>query len=129
MSYDIQFKVEPDYLRVTALGSATLVDNLDLGKKILMACSKNDREKVLVDVRGLGEPTTITEAFELGQEVAPLALGVLKKAALLHGENRQELEKFFQTTIRNRGINLCAFLDEGKAIDWLLTNSSDCLTP
>lgn len=129
MPYDIQFKVEDGYLRVTASGSASLLDNIDLGRKILRTCSEKGMEKVLVDVRELGEPTTITEAFELGKEVAPIAIGVLKRAALLHDENRLELENFFQTTIRNRGINLCAFLDEGKALAWLLSESDECTGP
>jgi hypothetical protein len=123
MPYDINFKLEQDFLRVTAYGAASLPDNLDLGKKILKYCSEKNLDKVLVDVRELGDPTTITEAYELGKEVGPLAIGILKKAALLHGENRLELEKFFQTTMHNRGVNLRAFLDEREAIGWLLESS------
>ena len=128
MPYDIQFREERGYLRVTALGTASLVDNVDLGKKILKKCGERGFDRVLVDVRDLGPPTTITEAFELGQEVAPLAIGMLKKAALLHGENRLELERFFQTTMHNRGINLCAFMREDKALNWLMNDSPECPT-
>jgi len=40
--------------------------------------------------------------------------------ALLYRQESHEYTTFFETAVRNRGINLLAFLDEDEAIKWLL---------
>jgi hypothetical protein len=64
--------------------------------------------------------TGILSDYELANIAAKEALGLVQRAALLYRRENHEYTSFFETAIRNRGINLLAFLDEDEAIQWLL---------
>jgi hypothetical protein len=123
MSYNIQTEVEKDYVRVNVSGEQTLENNIQLVGQILEACAKNDIRKTLIDIRGiLGQPG-IASDFELANRAAQDGRSLIQKAAVLHRTESHQFTSFFETAIRNRGINLLAFQDEGKAIEWLLETS------
>ena len=120
MDYDVTMDVNDDYLHVIVKGISSLPDNIDLQKKILKASKENQINRVLVDIRDLKNPTSITEVYQLSKEIGANLRNTLFKAAVLHGENRREHESFLETTMKNRGVNLMTFENEKDALDWLL---------
>lgn len=124
MSYTITNEVEQGYIKLVATGEQTLEGNKELVFRVLEACAENNLRKALVDIRGLvGQPGVVSD-FELAGIAAQEALGLIQKVALLYRQESHEYTTFFETAVRNRGINLLAFLDEGEAIQWLLDSGS-----
>lgn len=98
----------------------TKTDNLKLISLILETCEKHQIYNVVVDIRGfLGQPG-ITSDYQLASFSATEALGKVRKAAVIHDKATKEFTSFFETAIRNRGIDLLAFIDKDKAIEWVL---------
>jgi hypothetical protein len=102
-------------------GKQTLEDNLKLISYILETSEKYQIKNLVVDIRGfLGQPG-ITSDYELASFSAGEALGKVEKVAIVHRKGTIEYTSFFETAIRNRGIDLLAFLDQDKAIEWVLS--------
>jgi hypothetical protein len=120
MSYSITTEVEQGYVKLVASGEQTLESNKELVFRVLEACAENNLRRALVDIRGLVGQPGVASDYELAGMAAQEALGLLQKVALLYRQESHEYTAFFETTVRNRGINLLAFLDEGEAIQWLL---------
>ena len=119
MSYTITTEIKQGYVKLAASGEQTLEGNKELVFRVLEACTENNVTKVLVDIRGLvGQPGVVSD-YELAGIAAQEALGLLQKVALLYRQESHEYTTFFETAVRNRGINLLAFPDEGEAIQWL----------
>lgn len=119
MSYEISAEVINDYLKVVAAGEQSLDDNIKLVAFIIESCTKFEVEKVVVDIRGLiGQPGT-TADFKLANIAVKEALGRIKKTAIINNEDSLSYTSFFETAIRNRGINLYAFTNEAEALDWI----------
>ena len=123
MSYTITTEVEQGHVKLVASGEQTLEGNKELVFRVLEACAKNDLGKALVDIRGLVGQPGVASDYELADIAAREALGLLQKVALLYRQESHEYTAFFETAVRNRGINLLAFLDEGEALRWLLDSS------
>ena len=120
MSYKIATEVEKGYVRLIVSGDQTLENNKELVFRVLEACAENNVRRALVNIRGiLGQPGIVSD-YELANMAAQEALGLVQKVALLYRQESHEYTSFFETATRNRGINLLAFLDEDKAIQWLL---------
>ena len=120
MVYDITIDIKDGYLQVVVKGVASLPSNIDLQKRVVKACGEHRITKVLVDIRELTEPTSITEIYQFGKEAEHNLRNISIKAAVLHDENRKEHESFLETMMKNRGVNLRAFLTEKEALDWLM---------
>ena len=119
MSYTITTEIKQGYVKLAASGEQTLEGNKELVFRVLEACTENNVTKVLVDIRGLvGQPGVVSD-YELAGIAAQEALGLLQKVALLYRQESHEYTVFFETAVRNRGINLLAFPDEREAIQWL----------
>jgi len=120
MSYIIATEVEQGYVKLVVSGEQTLENNKELVLRVLEACVENNVGRALVDISGLlGQPGILSD-YELANIAAKEALGLVKKVALLYRQESHEYTSFFETTTRNRGINLLAFLDEKEAVKWLL---------
>lgn len=122
MGYKIDFEVRDHYLIARVKGSASLEGNIEFARKLIETSTVNDRKKILIDIRELTNPTGIFDAYKLSEVGASLVNGKSLKIALLHGRERKELESFFETASRNRGINIMVFMDEEKCIEWLLNS-------
>jgi hypothetical protein len=120
MVYDISIDVKDGFLQVVVKGKASLPDNIDLQKKVGQACQEHKVTRVLVDIRELKKPTSISEIYQFGKESEQNLRDVSIKAAVLHDMDRKEHESFLETTMKNRGVNLRSFLNEEEAIKWLL---------
>ena len=120
MGYVIETAIEKDYIKLVASGEQTLESNKELVFQVIEACTENNIRKVLVDISGtLGQPGTFSD-FKLANIAAKEAFGLIQRVALVNRQENREFTSFFETAIRNRGINLLAFLDEQEAIKWLL---------
>jgi hypothetical protein len=120
MAYDIFIDVKDGYLQVVVRGVSSLPDNIDLQKRVAQACKENKCTRVMVDIRELKNPTSITEIYQFGKNAEQNLRNVSIKAAVLHDEDRTEHESFLETTMKNRGVNLRSFLSEKDALKWLL---------
>ena len=119
MSYEITWEVEKDYIKVCAAGEQTLEDNIKLVSFVIESCEKYGVGKVVVDIRGLkGQPGT-TADFKLANIAVSEALGRIRKTAIINDEESLAYTAFFETAIRNRGINLYAFKNEAEAFEWI----------
>jgi hypothetical protein len=119
MSYEISTEVEQGHIKLVVSGEQTLENNKKLVFQILEACAGNNVSKALIDIRGIwGQPGVLAD-YDLANIAAKEALGAIKKAALLYRQETHAYTSFFETAIRNRGINLLAFLDEDEARAWL----------
>lgn len=124
MSYNILTETKQGYIKLIVTGEQTFENNKELVSQILEVCVKNQVRKALIDIREIvGQPGVFAD-YELASIAAQEALGVIQKAALLYRQESHEYTSFFETAIRNRGVNLFAFLDEGKALEWLLEGST-----
>jgi hypothetical protein len=120
MSYVIETEIKQNYVKLHVSGKQTLENNKELVSRVIEACANNNIRKALVDIRGLvGQPGTFSD-YELASIAAKDALGLIQRVALIYRRESHEFTSFFETTIRNRGINLLAFLDENEALKWLL---------
>lgn len=120
MSYAIETEIEQDYIRLTVSGEQTLENNKELVFRVIETCAENNIWKALVDIRDiLGQPGIFSD-YELANIAAKEALGLIQRVALIYRQENHEYTSFFETTTRNRGINLLAFLDEDEALKWLL---------
>lgn len=119
MVYDIAIEVKNDYIQVVVKGVSSLSNNIDLQKKVIQACTEKQVNKVLVDIRELKRPTSISEIYQFGKEAGPGLRSMLLKAAVLHDEARADHESFLETTMKNRGVNLKSFMSEEEAVNWL----------
>ena len=120
MSYVIETEIKQFYVKLRVSGKQTLENNKELVSRVIKACTENNIKKALVDIRGLvGQPGIFSD-YELASIAAKDALGLIQRVALIYHRGSHEFTSFFETTIRNRGINLLAFLDEDEALEWLL---------
>jgi hypothetical protein len=120
MNYKIETSVRKDYLLFEVSGKQTLEDNLNMIVFILEACEKYQVNKVVVDIRGFQGQPGITSDYKLAYFSATEALGKVKKAAVIHNQETKSFTSFFETAIRNRGIDLLAFTEIDSAIEWVL---------
>ncbi|MGA1822434.1 MAG: hypothetical protein ACMUIG_07900 [Thermoplasmatota archaeon] len=120
MGYRMEFQVNDHYLLARAAGPASLEGNVEFAKRLIEKAETSGRKKILIDIRDLTDPTSIFDAYELSEVGASFVRGKSLKIALLHGKEREELESFFETASRNRGINIRVFMEESECMEWLL---------
>jgi hypothetical protein len=120
MSYKLGIISKNTYLYVSACGRQTMDDNIKLALDCVAACKKYGLTRVLVDIRGLsGQPGVVAD-YELAKLLTAWETAKLvSHAALLEKEADLISGKFFETTARNRGINIYVFSNLKKAEDWI----------
>lgn len=119
MAYDIKLIVEDLYINAQASGPSSLKSTVNLCKRVIETCEDSGRKLVLVDMRMITQTFEIIDLYQLAKEVYPVALGKIKKCAMVQSEIC-DVESFLVTTMRNRGMRIRSFHDKEKALSWLL---------
>lgn len=119
MVYDLLISIETDYLVARVSGRQTLQDNRALVEELVSACLAHKLEKILVDLTGLvGQPGTMSD-YQLAIFAVQKGLPEIKKIALITTPGNLRHTEFFETTARNRGLNVRAFLEGEDARAWI----------
>ena len=110
---EVQFSGSPD---IEELKEAVLFS--------LNLCKINQLTRVLADCTGLvaANDDSILKNYELGTFYESLRIELIMKEAIIlpASERAASMMYFFETTARNRGFNVRAFLTRGEALVWLL---------
>jgi len=122
MPLNVKYTDEDDFLLATVTGDCrTLKELADFGSSIIATSGSRGRPCVLMDFRGMTmelESYHITTYSEQLMDIGLPALG-LRLAGLADTEHIA-ITRAFETALRNRSINLRAFLDKDEALKWLL---------
>jgi hypothetical protein len=122
MSYSIKSKNENDCLILTVSGDRTPENIIKIVQDFIQITIKQNRSKVLIDVRELIGRLTIYQSYNLIVNLIKRFRGQspVNKLAILDQEVNRSRYRFFETVARNRGINLKAFFQFSKAMEWLV---------
>jgi hypothetical protein len=110
-----------EFLRVTIIGPASLPNLFAALQRIIAETKSRDIWRVLVDATGIPPPLGTSEKFDLGLETARVTDPRMKTAVVARSEN---VDHFFETVARNRGVSVMVFLEENAAVNWLLDSAS-----
>jgi len=119
--FEITVVADGEFLRVTLLGPASLSNLFAALQRIMAETKSRDIWRVLVDATGIPPPLGTSEKYDLGLETARVADPRLKTAVVARSEN---VDHFFETVARNRGVSIMVFLQENAAVRWLLDTES-----
>jgi hypothetical protein len=119
--FKITVRDEGEFLRVTLIGPGSLPNLLAALQRIIAETKSRDIWRVLVDATGVPPPLGTSEKYDLGLETARVADPRMKSAVVARSEN---VDHFFETVARNRGVSVMVFLQENAAISWLLDRAS-----
>jgi len=122
--YSITLNSESNIIFAVHKGPWTSEDSYPFVDEIIKLAETSCVKKVLIDHRALQLDVNMVDLFYRGLDVASsnTLLLVLKVAMLYTTENSQnkEIYPFFETVLRNRGLNITVFQDVlDEAIDWL----------
>ena len=120
MSYKLDFRFEPDYLHVQAIGVQSLANLMAIAAECQEACKKHGYRKLLIDVQGMTGEISTADVYKAGQEASEkfeLRLGI--KTALVDTEENRKRFAFFETVAANRGFYLRVFSEVAQAERWL----------
>ena len=120
MGYKLNVIPKNNYINITASGTQTMENNIKLAADSVEACKKYKLSRVLIDIQGLsGQPGTLAD-YELAKLLTAWETAkTVTRAALVEKESDLPAGRFFETTARNRGINLAVFSDPEKAEKWI----------
>jgi len=118
---DIIFHEMSGYLVVEISGSWDLDDAKQQIEAIQNRANQLGIARVLIDCRNLAAPKNTTTRFLTGEHIAKFWRPPIKVAAV--GSPGMISDKFAETVAVNRGAWFSAFLEEEKALRWLMEGS------
>ena len=125
MSYELDIRLEPDYLYVQVTGIRTVEDLLAIAKDCKAACDENGYKKLLINVQGMTGRLSTVESFTLGrEEIGKLEGRGLYTTAIVDLEENRDRFKFLEDVLRNSGFNFRFFSNEADARMWLVGSES-----
>lgn len=120
MAYEIQVKLEKDFLNVHVKGERDSESIKKVTKDILTKCIDRKCFNVLIDVRDFKNRIGTLEIFMLASaELPEIIKGKLEKVAIVDQRGFEDKIKFFEDVARNRGHNVRMFTEYDEAINWI----------
>jgi hypothetical protein len=119
VKYNVETKIEKDYLIMSVSGNRTLEDSLDLISAVVRICQQRGLDKVVVDIRELTDQPEVVSEFKLAKTAAIEAIGGVRKVALVCGPETHIYFSFFEKVARHQGLCLSVFLNKNEAIEWM----------
>lgn len=121
MPITYSFEQKGEVLYATGHGiEDDLEQNKEVTKTLIRACKEHGCNKLLVDDRDVKYTASILTLYELANfyttEGIPLKL---RRVAIVADSQYEENNEFFETTSRNRGVNLRVFYRIEDAEAWL----------
>lgn len=117
MNLSVSVEVRENYLLLIVSGRWVLQDMLaliDIGRE---EAQKADRNRLLIDIRGIRGVPSNMDRFDVGEQLAK-QIRYSRKIAILYQADL--INKLAENTAVNRGVNMAVFYDEAEALEWLL---------
>jgi hypothetical protein len=121
MPFTIAVRRLPAYTRYDVSGSASLKNYFDLIEQAATETVAGKVKRAMVDLRGVIGRLNFTDQFFIG-DVVGQKLPHIERLATLVADDPSSYNSPKVAT--RKGVNLCTFDDEDKAIAWLLDGSS-----
>jgi hypothetical protein len=115
-AFDIDIIEERGILRFTLKGPGTHAHLLSAMAAIIRETKSREIWHVLCDATALTPPIGAFEKFEAGVELARGADRRMKMAVVARIE---VIDYVFENVVRNRGVSVAVFKNEGAALQWL----------
>jgi hypothetical protein len=112
MSYQLDFKFEPDYLHIHATGNRSVENIISLTQDWIKEAEKHGYKKAILDVQSMTGELSTADAYDLGRKL-PEKLGGSHpeiKRAIVDLEKNKERYLFVETVLANRGYKVRFFL-------------------
>jgi hypothetical protein len=116
VNIQLSFEVFDEYLKVTLSGENPFAEIEDILKTIKSLSEKNNRARILIDAVNLSVPREM-EKFYIG-ELSVNMFGSKVKTAIL--SKPEQINKFLENVVVNRGGRLYVTSSEKEGLDWLL---------
>lgn len=105
-----------------------LKENQQIHRMILDLCREHHCRRVLIDDRNVVYTASIISIFDLAKYYVEMGVPrCINRAAVVVNPVYEETNSFFETVVRNRGVNLRIFYDYEEAEVWLLEETG-CTT-
>jgi len=123
MSFEIETKIESDYLHLQVMGYYSLAEAIRMFKYSVDTALEHKKSKILIDVKGVEGSISAMERFEMSE----FLVGYTKEQnfinigqiAVIGNEPQIDKDRFGETVAVNRGLNVKAFTNWSDAIKWL----------
>ena len=111
-----------EYLYLVGEGTEDgLKENQQIHRMILDLCREHNRRRVLIDDRNVVYTASTISIFDLAKYYVEVGVPhCIKRAAVVVNPAYDETNDFFETVVRNRGVNLRIFYDYEEAEAWLV---------
>ena len=116
MSFDVTIDDKARFMRVTVSGQPAFGELLSLIHLLGVESETWQKERVLVDLRGVATPFTLPEQFRIGEEAAASLSHMERIASLVPPER---VTRVSEKAARRNGTNVRVFDDEEAAVAWL----------
>lgn len=116
MDFDVTLAHEALFARVTVHGRPEFGQLLSLIHLLGVDSETWERDRVLVDLRGVETPFSRLEQFRIGEEAAASLSHMERIASLVPPER---VTRVSEKAARRNGTNVRVFDDEAQAVAWL----------
>ena len=124
MAYESDNFVVTDFLVVQVTGKRTYEAVVEMTHQLFEAMKEHQKEKILIDVRGLEGRLRIMDSYRVVTGEFPKLRGKgIAKAAIVDRPRSGRMYWFLETVARNRGFNLRIFEAIEQAKAWLRVDS------
>ena len=124
MSYDLTCVVFEGYVRILVDGVWPSDDPRRILVDIYDTWAKHRERALLLDLRHMRDFPTVFGDYKTVDLFVNVGFGEIGPIAVLDTPDREEENKFLETTAFNRGVSFRFFYDnEQEAINWLLPDS------
>ncbi|MFH1118781.1 MAG: hypothetical protein V1775_03090 [Bacteroidota bacterium] len=124
MSWQVVHNKNLGILEVTFAGSPKLEELKEAVLFSMKLCIDKQVTRILADCKKLvsSKQDSIVKSYELGSFYQSLKTELFMKEAIILPESEREANMmyFFETTVRNRGLNVRVFPEREEALEWLL---------
>ncbi len=117
VQFSEEYKVEPDYLRVTMHGVFAAAELVRFIHRVRAESDGVGRRRILIDAHELGGTLTEAERFQGGLQIAEVFGGRKKLAWVMPAA---QITKLGEMAAVNRGAEFLVTASEEEALAWLL---------
>ena len=116
LGFDVAITPGPHFIRVQITGAPSLGQLLSLIHLLGVESESWERDRALVDLRGVATAFSRQEQFRIGEDAAA-SLSHMRKIASLVPPHR--VTRVSEKAARRSGANVSVFYDEDEALAWL----------
>lgn len=120
MPYRIRLLENPTYMEATYYGSITPAELVDAAKELLGQMTRHGTNTLLADCSEVTDGHSAFDLYALADWLSAFAPQIKEAVILPLFPLSSENARFWETTCRNRGLQVCIFNDRQEALTWLL---------